>query len=95
MKQKDMAREWLVNGQVWQVKFKRNIEDTEKTVVFGLSDPSERINYIKLGQGFEERLDTFFHEFLHSIEYEYGIEMDHDLVKKLAPAMAKFYIENF
>ncbi len=95
MKQKQMSGEWLVNGNIWTVKFKREIKDTATTHCLGLCDPSDRMIYIKLGQSFEERLDSFFHEFLHSAEEEYDFELDHKDVHKLARAMARFYIDNF
>lgn len=95
MKQKQIKKEWLVNGNPWKVKFKREIKDTDTTFCLGLCDPSEKTIYIKQGQTYEERLDTFYHELIHSFEDEYGFELEHKLVHKLAKALARFYVENF
>jgi hypothetical protein len=37
----------------------------------------------------KERCETFAHELMHAIGYEYGIEIDHDLIYRHSPA---FYV---
>lgn len=91
MKQKHFPRELVIKDDIWKVRFVRKISDN----TLGLCDPSEKTIYIKQGQSYQERLDTFLHEVVHAINFEYNFEIKHNHVYKLAEAMAKIYIENF
>jgi hypothetical protein len=37
----------------------------------------------------KERCETFAHELMHAIGYEYGIEIDHDLIYRMEAALAR------
>lgn len=97
MRQRDIPRELWINGNRWKIKFVRDLSegDTKHAICRGMCDPSTKIIYIRQGQSYLERLDTVFHEILHSLEFEYEIELDHKHVYKMGEAMAKLYLENF
>lgn len=62
--------------------------------VDGISDPEQRVNYIKYGQDRRETFKTFFHEWLHSVEFEYDIEIPHKLISALEDPFADLWEEN-
>ena len=47
-----------------------------------------------MGQTAAARFDTFLHEILHAIEYEYGIEIPHPLVHALEEPIRRLLVEN-
>lgn len=90
--ERSYAREWVINGSIWELKFVNEMEDKRNV---GLSDPSERVNYIKRGQGPVETARSFFHEKVHSFEAEYNFSLDHRHVYKLETALCDFMMQNF
>ena len=93
---KDYKRTWCVGDEVWTIKFVRKVpgEQCDENL-FGLSDPSEQCNYIRLKQNKFKILCTFIHEMFHSIEAEYDFKIPHDLIWKLEIPIARFIIDNF
>ena len=92
MKQKDFPKEMWIKDSCWQVRFVRNIDERG---TLGLCDPAIKTIFIKQGQSYQERLDTYWHEVMHIFENEYGFSLNHKHVHKLGEAMARFYVENF
>lgn len=85
------AREWIIRGEHWQLKFKKKIEkDT-----LGLCDPSDKTVYIKRGLDKVELLKTVIHEFLHSAEDEFNFKLAHRHIYKLEDAIVDFIFNNY
>ena len=96
LKLKDYPREIQVGEALWEVRFVRQLEESDPArITWGLCDPSDQIIYIRLGQSQGERLKTFLHELLHAIEYEYKITMPHRLIHKLEDPLARFLMDNY
>lgn len=95
MKKKDYPKELLIGDNIWKIKFvSLKKHDTKKSICLGLCDPEKKEILIRTGQDYVTTLNTIFHEVLHSLEYEYDIELNHKHVYKLGDAMAQLYIDN-
>lgn len=95
-KQSDYNKDWVIGDNLWRVKFVRHIpHDVAGRICLGMTEPSEQIIYLKLGQGARGRFHTFLHEILHVIEDEYGLVIAHDLIYKLEEPLSRFVIDNF
>jgi hypothetical protein len=85
------AREWIINGEHWQLKFANHIDkDT-----LGICDPSDKTITIKRGLDKVELLKTAIHEIIHSFELEYKFNLKHAHVYKLEDAIVDFVFNNF
>ena len=98
-KKRSYPREMNINGEVWELKFKRVVEKTttgKPLDTAGLCDPSERVITIQSGLSREETFDIWIHELLHAFEDEYDIKLSSkqhragDRVYKLSNAIVKF-----
>jgi len=103
---RNYSQSWVVNDDVWTLKFVRNLIDDEKgTSLDGLTDPSLYTIFIRLKQSRLETLMTFFHEFMHAIEYSYELEFAedknytykefHDFIHQMEKYLAEFFIQNW
>lgn len=98
MKQKDIPRELLINGNVWKIKFVRKIKEhgnAKTTVTVGLCDTGTKIIYLKMGLSFKKRREILAHEILHAWEAEHGFELAHKHVYLISQAFSQLFAENF
>ena len=98
-KKRAYPREMVINGEPWELRFKRVVEKTtsgKPLDTAGLCDPSERVITIQSGLSIEETFDIWVHELLHAFEDEYGIKLSSkrhrsgDRVYKLTSAIVEF-----
>lgn len=92
-----LPREILVGDSIWTVKTVRKVPTTQgsKRENIGLCDPSTNEVLLKTGLDARERLETFLHEVLHCIEFEYEMELGHKIIYALQGPIAQFLIDNF
>jgi hypothetical protein len=95
MRQCDIPRELLIGDGIWTVKFVRKVPQVEKGYLLGLCDPCDRIIYIRQGQSYIDRADTFLHELIHALDFEYDLNIKHKTVYGLARGMALTMVANF
>lgn len=103
--QSHYGKEWLVNGDIWTIKFVNKLKDRNGETLDGLCCPSEKVVRIRTGQTKKEMLRTFFHEFCHAIEFSYDMETDikkkytyddfHDFIGILEGHLADFIRDNW
>lgn len=86
------ADDWIVNGEIWHLKFKNKIDEDGS---LGECDPSTKTCYIKTGQTRQETAKVLFHEFIHAAEEEYNFELKHYYINKLEEFLYHFILDNF
>lgn len=92
-----IPRKLLVKDQIYEVKYVSRIpsvNDGTKGPLRGLCCSDKQVIYIARGISKAEKVQTFFHELLHAIEFEYDIEIDHKLVYKLEGPLAQVIVDN-
>lgn len=89
---RDFPKQICINGNMWRLYFRKMIEG--KANVLGLCCPEDKVILIKVGQKPQARLQTFFHELLHAIEFEYGVKISHKLIYKLEGPLADIVAQN-
>lgn len=98
------SREWVVNNDVWDLKFVRKIpfvKDADN--VRGLNDPGSMTIFIQQKLSRKETLMTFFHEIIHAIEYSYDLPERstytyrdiHKYIHEIEKHLAEFFVNNF
>lgn len=92
-----LPKQLLVGDGVWTVKMVRRIGYDNKTdkETLGLCDPAESLILIKMGQGKRATFETFIHELMHALEFEYDFRMEHKLIYNLESKVAQLLIDNF
>lgn len=90
LRQRDLPREFYVKDALWTVRYVRTLGGNRS----GLTDPSEKIIYIRQKIGSKERMRTFAHELLHAIEHEYEIEIPHRLIYRLEIPLVRLIVDN-
>ena len=93
MKKTSYAKEWLVGGNPWRLKFVRLIDGDENTV--GLCCPDTKEILLKQKQDYMQTFKTFIHEVVHAVEFEGEFELDHEHVEKMEEGLATFLVNNF
>lgn len=94
---RSLRKSWVVNGLIWEIKFKRRLEhikDGTKGEVLGLTDSESQEVTIKLGLSESDLLETVIHEFLHVLAFSYGIEIPHPLIYLLEKPVANLILDN-
>lgn len=94
LRQRDFPREFYVGDGLWTLRFVRRLDDDPGRITWGLTDPSDKVIYIRMGQTAKGRLETFVHELLHAVEYEYEIEIPHALIYKLEGPLVRLILDN-
>lgn len=84
-----------VGDEIYQIKFRKLIRCGLGPGVVGLTDPNDRIIYLKRGQTSSELMTTFIHEILHAINFEYEIKIKHKLIYNLEGCIYQVIIDNF
>lgn len=97
--QKTYRREWDIGENIYGVRFVRfQDEDLEKTgLVYGMTDPSEHLIYLTLGQTARERFKSFVHEVFEAMSEEYPEvkkHLTHKAIEALEEPVARFFEDN-
>jgi hypothetical protein len=82
----------LVRDQVYEIKFVDRIRGVKRGR--GKCCLERQTIWIKRGQSESDQIVTFFHEMLHAIEFEYEIDIAHDLVYALEGPLAQVIVDN-
>lgn len=94
MRQKDIPKEVIIKDSVWKIKFKRDLGSDGDRIIEGLCIPDEKAIFIRQGQTLDERIDTYLHELIHAIEFEYNFRLKHKHVYKLSEALVQIFCDN-
>lgn len=93
-----IPRELYINGEQWVVRFVTltgmPCGHTRTTLTMGYTCGETQTIYILQKLSARERQITFIHELLHAIEYEYGIDLAHSLIRQLEGPLAQVIAEN-
>jgi hypothetical protein len=81
----------IVNEEEYTVTFQKKVIDAN---TLGICDSGEKRIVIKKGITPKERFSTYIHEVLHAIEFEYEVEIKHEVVYALEEALIKYLLEN-
>lgn len=87
-------KEVLVRDEHYKVIFVGTLDRKDKNKM-GLCDPEEHTIKIKMGMSATETFNTFLHEVLHAMEFEYNLKISHKLVYQLELAISNFLFNNF
>lgn len=60
----------------------------------GLCCPETNTIHIRMGQTRAERMETFWHETLHALDFSHGVPIPHRLVYKLERPLAQLFAQN-
>ena len=93
MKQSDYPKELWIGDALWRVKFVRKLQDG-RGILDGLCDPSETTIYLRMGHDRAERFKTLVHEILHAIEYEWKLELPHQIIYGMEEPIYRILVDN-
>jgi hypothetical protein len=85
-----IPRTFLVGGDVHTVTFgdcDGNIAELEYETGKIRIDPAQN-------RDVAERVDSFWHEYLHAASMAYKLRLRHETIIKVAAALAEFFVEN-
>lgn len=86
-------KELHINEETYTVHVVTRIPD-EKASTLGLCDSGTKRIYIKKASK-AQMFRTFVHESLHAIEFEYQLDIKHEMVYKLEKAISDLLLMNF
>lgn len=86
------AKEWIVRGEIWSLKFKSRIDGWDS---LGECSPEDKTISLKTGQSKSELLKSLLHELVHCAEFEYNFTLDHKHVYKLEEALYDLLLQNW
>lgn len=93
-----IPRELYVNGEHWRVKFVRPenmpLGHTKHYWTWGFTCGESQTIYILQGLKPRERRETFWHEVMHAIEFEYNIEIAHGFINMLQGPLSQVILDN-
>ena len=92
LKQSEYPTELKIGDEEYRVAFVASIDGTN---TIGLCDSGNKVIHIQKGLSKEETLQTFIHEVIHSMEFEYNIKISHRSVYKFETAIYNFIKDNF
>lgn len=82
-----------INDTSYHIRFLKRLKYEGEDVV-SLFCPDERTIFIKLGMSDSKTMQTFIHECLHAIEFEYDLKISHKLIYKMEDPILKFIYQN-
>lgn len=100
MRLQDLPKRVRVKGTWYKVSIVRDLtthlaheESVQRHIkagrkIRGFCDGEEKIIYLDRDVDPDLRLETFWHEKLHAIAFEWGVELDHDIIYPLEKALA-------
>jgi hypothetical protein len=90
-KKKDIPKEVeIVPGVFYKIKWKRNMGGD----YMGLCFYDLKEIWLKQGMDNQETIATLAHEILHSISFEYNIDISHNMIYKLEEALGFLIARN-
>lgn len=96
MRQREVPRQFKLNGNTWRIRFVRVIEPPrEDRETLGLCDPNIKTIFIRQRQTVKDRKNVIFHELIHAAEFEFNIKISHPDVYKLADAFTEISFVSF
>lgn len=90
----EYPKEIFVKDMVWRVRFCRTVPDDPQEKDLGMCDPESRTIFIRYKQKPRETFMTFVHELLHAFEFEYNIEISHEIIYELEECIADLVTQN-
>lgn len=90
---KDYPDSINIGFKTWRVRFVKKIDGGEEDWRGYCSD-DDRTILIVSGQGRRATYETFIHECLHAIEYEYKITISHKTIYELEAPLAHLILGN-
>jgi len=90
---RDIPKTVLVNGNIWEIRYCRSIENEPDAV--GLCDSHDKEILIVTSICQDEKARTLIHELIHAIEFEYDIQIPHNLVYKLEEPIYRLICDNW
>lgn len=91
--EKDYPKQLHIRDATYKVRFVKKISGESST--FGECCPVKQEIKIKKGLTLTETFNTFIHETLHAIEFEYDIDIPHSHVYVLEKALSDLLVTNF
>ena len=87
----------IIGKSEWSVVMLKEIDKPLKdgTITWGYCDEAKQQIEILSRLKTRPRLRTFIHEVMHAFEDEYGLEIEHKLLDKIATAFADLILVNF
>jgi hypothetical protein len=96
-----LPRELMINGNLWRVKFTRTPGGYPREKVWGFCCEGSREISIATGLSVPDRVETFCHEVIHALEFEYKDRrpslrklLSHKNIKKVEDLIAALLIDN-
>lgn len=93
MRLKDIPKKVWIGESEWSIKFVKLVDGNEKFLGCCKADTKEI--FIKVGLRPKERAHTLIHELLHALEFEYELEVAHDLIYRLEGPIYDLVCDNF
>lgn len=93
-----IPRKLKVKNRWWQIHWVGHIKerpDNAQEITVGYCSFDKRKIYIRKDLSFFESLSTFVHEVLHAIEFEYKIDLKHEIIYSLDEPIAKILLDNW
>lgn len=88
MNEKRYPKEIKVKEKDYRVLFMHKLENGR---TLGMCDLTNQLLIISKDQDDDEKLATFFHEWLHAIEEEYKLKLGHPKIRKLEWALVELF----
>lgn len=93
LRRRDFPKVIQVKDALYEVKwFSKGDEPDQEHDTIGYCDGIDHVLYVRTRLKPRVRLETFVHEWLHAVEYEYGLEIPHALVYALEKPLADFLL---
>jgi hypothetical protein len=98
-RQRDFPREIRVRDATYKVRFVRCITEAgddprSRRRTIGLCCPERRTIWIVQGLKPADRFDTYTHELMHALEFEWGLPIPHALIRKLELPIRRLIVDN-
>lgn len=86
-----------IKNNVWKVVYKWNIKNDQGEMLDGLCDPMKKIIYLAHGLSKADAEDSFLHEYLHAVQFEFGLHhtLSDDMQESIAHNFADQLRQNF
>lgn len=94
MKNFEIPKQIRVKNAIYNIVFTNTLYPDDEYFTFGLCDPQTRTIYIKKHLTEQQTISTYWHEYFHAVEFEYGVKIGHPMIEILEKAMAHLYRRN-
>jgi hypothetical protein len=89
-----MIKKIKVCSSTYDVKYKTKLLDSRNVELFGKIVVSKQKIFVDSKIHKQKQLQAILHEGIHSISYEYGIEMEENINERLSNAFYAFMLDN-